>query len=117
MCQNYSTKGVPWSKGDCRPCNPDSIHLKRKRAFHQMVVVEKANGEELMLALGGYNGQEFLDSFEKYIPEENKWEVVTTMKLNESRSHFCAVFYKVTKSLSHVFRAFTDIYINVDIEI
>ena len=21
MCQNYSTKGVPWSKGDCKVCD------------------------------------------------------------------------------------------------
>ena len=63
-----------------------------------MVVVEKENGEEVMLALGGYNGDRFLDSFEKYDPTGmGSWEMVSTMKLNESRSHFCAVFYKVNK--------------------
>ena len=98
MCQNYTTKGVPWSK-DCRVCNPnDGIHLNQPRGFHQMVVVEKENGEEVMLAIGGYNGDRFLDSFEKYDPTGmGSWEVVSTMKLNESRSHFCAVFYKVNK--------------------
>ena len=61
-----------------------------------MVVVEKENGEELMLALGGYTGDTFLDSVEKYEPTGTGiWEPVTTMKLNESRSHFCSIFYKV----------------------
>ena len=70
--------------------------MNKERAFHQMVVVEKANGEEVMLALGGYDGTNFLDSFEKYDPSGmGKWEEVSTLKLNESRSHFCAVFYKV----------------------
>ena len=98
MCQNYSTKGVPWSKGDCKVCDAAAgIHLNKKRAFHQMVVVEKANGEEVMLALGGYDGANFLDSFEKYDPSGmGKWELVPNLKLNESRSHFCSVFYKVT---------------------
>ena len=63
-----------------------------------MVVVEKENGEEVMLAIGGYNGDRFLDSVEKYDPTGmGSWELVPTMRLNESRSHFCAVFYKVTK--------------------
>ena len=60
-----------------------------------MVVVENENGDELMLALGGYTGDGFLDSIEKYDPTGRTWEEVATMKLNESRSHFCSVYYKV----------------------
>ena len=100
MCQNYTQKGMPWSKGDCRPCRSDQgIHLKQKRGFHSMVVVEKEDGENVMLALGGYNGDNFLDSIEKYDPTgadgAGAWDIVAGMKMNETRSHFCAVYYRV----------------------
>ena len=95
MCQNYSQKGVPWSK-DCVVCKPEEGNFNQKRAFHSMVVVEKENGEEVMLALGGYNGDSFLGSVEKFDPTGlGSWEVVTSMKMNESRAHFCSVYYKV----------------------
>jgi len=99
MCQNYTQKGMPWSKGDCRPCNSaNGIHLKQKRGFHSMVVVEKEDGENVMLALGGYNGDNFLDSIEKYDPTgadgAGAWDIVAGMKMNETRSHFCAVYYR-----------------------
>ena len=61
-----------------------------------MVVVEKESGDELMLAVGGYTGDGFLDSIEKYDPTGRTWADVATMKLNVSISHFCSVFYKVT---------------------
>ena len=106
MCQNYTQKGTPWSSSsdicatkDCADDEYNGIHLRQKRGFHSMVVVEKDNGDSVMLALGGYNGDTFLDTIEKYDPTGasglGSWEVVTTMKLNESRSHFCSVYYKV----------------------
>ena len=71
------------------------MHLKKKRAFHSMITIEKGNGEELMLALGGYDGDHFLDSIEVFDPTGAKsWEAAS-VKLNESRSHFCTVYYKV----------------------
>ena len=107
MCQNYTQKGMPWSKGDCRPCRSDQgIHLKQKRGFHSMVVVEKEDGENVMLALGGYNGDNFLDSIEKYDPTgadgAGAWDVVAGMKMNETRSHFCAVYYRVIYNIYFV---------------
>lgn len=89
MCQNYSQKGSPWSNAE------EGINFTQPRAFHSMVVVEKQNGEELMLGLGGYTGDTFLDSIEKYEATDVSFGEVSTMKLNESRSHFCSVFYKV----------------------
>ena len=58
----------------------------------------RIDGEEVMLSLGGYDGDKFLDSVEKYdATGAGSWVDATNMKLNESRSHFCTVYYKVNE--------------------
>ena len=83
-----------------------------------MVVVEKEDGENVMLALGGYNGDNFLDSIEKYDPTgadgAGAWDIVAGMKMNETRSHFCAVYYRVIYNI--YFISIFDISLNMNIK-
>ena len=96
LCQTYAGKNNPWSSPELAKAAADNIHLNVERGFHSLAVVHKANGDELMLALGGYNYKNgFLNSVEKMEAASKSWTVVRDMKLNESRSHFCSVYYKV----------------------
>ena len=99
LCQYYEQKNSPWLSADPTPGSTTDYNMTKARAFHSMVVVEKENGDEVLLALGGYNKDDnFLDSVEAFDNTTKKWTEIT-MKIPEAMSHFCTVYYKVNTPL------------------
>ena len=62
-------------------------HMNERRSEHGMAIAQ-VNGKPTLLAFGGENGHDFVDSIEQWIPESQSWAVLSDSKLSEAKRYF-----------------------------
>ena len=73
--------------------------LNQARAFASVVTIEIEFNNTIMYILGGYhNASSFLSSVEKYDKSDGSFGVMSSMEMEESKSHFCTLLVEVRLS-------------------